>query len=112
MELIYYSSMGSCIMYDVVIFIVFVAGFLFFISPCVLPLFPAFLLYITGMSVNELNKDNTKLSKRAMLHTILFLLGCSSVFILLGFIAMLISYFFMMYHDIFLHFGSFLIIFC
>src|SRR5699024_6432711 len=66
---------------------------------------------ITGMSVNELNKDNTKLSKRAMLHTILFLLGFSSVFIMIGFTATLISDFFMMYQDIIRQIGAILIIF-
>lgn len=98
-------------MEDVGIFIAFGAGFLSFISPCVLPLFPAFLSYITGMSVNELNKDNTKLSKRAMLHTILFLLGFSSVFVMIGFTATLISDFFMMYQDIIRQIGAILIIF-
>lgn len=98
-------------MEDVGIFIAFGAGFLSFISPCVLPLFPAFLSYITGMSVNELNDDNAKLPKKAMIHTVLFLLGFSSVFIMIGFTATLISDFFMMYQDIIRQVGSIIIIF-
>ncbi|MFZ0476326.1 MAG: cytochrome c biogenesis protein CcdA, partial [Halobacillus sp.] len=39
-------------MSEINIFIAFGAGFLSFISPCVLPLYPAFLSYITGMSVS------------------------------------------------------------
>src|SRR5690625_6012162 len=64
-------------MSEVNLFLAFGAGFLSFISPCVLPLFPAFLSYITGMSVSELNDDNKKLTKKSMLHTVLFLLGFS-----------------------------------
>src|SRR5699024_12570367 len=49
--------------------------------------------------------------KRAMLHSILFLLGFSSVFIMIGFTATLISDFFMMYQDIIRQIGAILIIF-
>jgi len=45
---------------EINIFLAFGAGFLSFISPCVLPLYPAFLSYITGMSVSEINEENKK----------------------------------------------------
>lgn len=96
---------------DVGILLAFGAGFLSFISPCVLPLFPAFLSYITGMSVSELNEDNSKLTKRALIHTILFLLGFSSIFIMIGFSTTLISDFFTMYQGIIRQVGAILIIF-
>lgn len=70
---------------DINLFLAFGAGFLSFISPCTLPLYPAFLSYITGMSVNELKDDNAMLRKRSMLHTIFFLLGFAIVFIILGY---------------------------
>jgi len=98
-------------MSEVNLFLAFGAGFLSFISPCVLPLFPAFLSYITGMSVSELNDDNKKLTKKSMLHTVLFLLGFSSVFIMIGFSTTLISDFFTMYQDIIRQIGAILIIF-
>src|SRR5690625_2050069 len=98
-------------MSEVNIFLAFGAGFLSFISPCVLPLFPAFLSYITGMSVSEINEDNKMLTKKSLLHTILFLLGFSSVFIMIGFTTTLISDFFFMYQDIIRHIGAILIIF-
>src|SRR5699024_10988380 len=69
---------------DINVFIAFGAGVLSFVSPCVLPLFPAFLSYITGMSVNELREDNKMLNRKSMLHTIFFLLGFSVIFILMG----------------------------
>lgn len=93
------------------IFLAFGAGFLSFISPCVLPLFPAFLSYITGMSVSELNEDNKRLTKKSMLHTILFLLGFSSVFIMIGFSTTLVADFFTMYQNIIRQIGAILIIF-
>ncbi len=98
-------------MTEVNLFLAFGAGFLSFISPCVLPLFPAFLSYITGMSVSEISEENKMLTKKSMLHTILFLLGFSSVFIMIGFSATLISDFFTIYQDIIRQIGAILIIF-
>jgi len=98
-------------MSDINVFIAFGAGFLSFISPCVLPLFPAFLSYITGMSVNELKEDNQMLNKKSILHTIFFLLGFSSVFIMLGFTTSFISEFLLTYQDIIRQIGAILIIF-
>ena len=98
-------------MSDVNVFIAFGAGFLSFISPCVLPLFPAFLSYITGMSVNELKEDNKMLNKKSLLHTIFFLLGFSSVFIMLGFTTSFISEFLLTYQGIIRQLGAVLIIF-
>ncbi len=51
-------------MQDISIFLAFGAGFLSFISPCCLPLYPAFLSYITGMSVSELKEENAMLRKK------------------------------------------------
>lgn len=61
------------------------AGALSFLSPCVLPIFPAYLSYITGISVKELNeRQNTKIHGKLLSHSIVFLLGVSLVFISLG----------------------------
>lgn len=59
----------------------FSAGLLSFISPCVLPLIPAYLSYIAGSAVSDI-KNRTKTS--LMLRTAFFVLGFSLVFILLG----------------------------
>lgn len=64
---------------DLNIFISFGAGVLSFISPCCLPLYPAFLSYITGLSVTELKEDNNKLNSRPIFHTIFFLIGFSII---------------------------------
>lgn len=63
----------------------FGAGVLSFVSPCVLPIFPAFLSYITGISVKELKEAQTKEVRKAILtHSVFFLFGVSLIFIGLG----------------------------
>ena len=70
---------------DLNIFFAFGAGFLSFISPCTLPLYPAFLSYITGMSLDDLQSDSKRMNKSGMLHTLFFLIGFSIIFVALGF---------------------------
>ncbi|RUL48610.1 cytochrome c biogenesis CcdA family protein [Lysinibacillus antri] len=63
----------------------FGAGAISFLSPCVLPLFPAYLSYITGISVMEIQAEqNSEIRKRIFSHSIIFLLGIGVVFISLG----------------------------
>lgn len=68
------------------LFIAFTAGFLSFVSPCVLPLVPSYVSYITGLSLTELTSESA--SNRVKLVTIynslLFILGFSLVFIAFG----------------------------
>lgn len=96
---------------DVNIFIAFGAGLLSFISPCVLPLFPAFLSYITGMSVSEINDENKMMTRRSLLHTIFFLLGFSSIFIMIGFTTTYIAEFLMVYQGLIRQIGAVVIVF-
>ncbi|SEP60422.1 cytochrome c biogenesis CcdA family protein [Piscibacillus halophilus] len=96
---------------DVNIFLAFGAGFLSFISPCVLPLYPVFLSYVTGMSVEELKTENAMLRKRSLLHTLFFLIGFSSIFIMIGFSTYLVGEFFIQHQDLIRQLGAILIIF-
>ena len=67
------------------LFASFAAGLLTFISPCVLPLIPAFISFITGASLNDLKESPTKSAARqAFLKTAIFVSGFSVVFIVLG----------------------------
>ena len=79
------------------IIVSFVAGILSFLSPCVLPLVPAYISYITGNSIKEINN---KESPQVFQKTILFILGFSLVFILLGLTATTISKFLYQYRNI------------
>ena len=56
------------------------AGFISFLSPCVLPIIPGYISYITGKKLDEIEKDKRKV----LIKTILFSLGFSFVFISLG----------------------------
>ena len=58
----------------------FGAGFISFLTPCVLPIIPGYISYITGKNLNEIEKDK----KIVLIKTILFSLGFSLVFIILG----------------------------
>ncbi len=65
----------------------FVAGILSFLSPCVLPLVPGYVSLISGTSVEELTMAAQRLTRRVMLSSVMFILGFSVVFILLGAVA-------------------------
>lgn len=93
-------------MTDVNIFLAFGAGFLSFISPCCLPLYPAFLSYITGMSVGELKTENAMLQKRSLLHTLFFLIGFSIIFFALGFTSSFLGNFFLNNQDLIRQIGA------
>ncbi|NQD68751.1 cytochrome c biogenesis protein CcdA [Bacillus haikouensis] len=97
-------------MADINLFLAFGAGFLSFISPCCLPLYPAFLSYITGMSVSELKTDNAMLQRRSLTHTIFFLLGFSVIFIAIGFGTSFIGEFFLDYKDLIRQLGAIFIV--
>jgi cytochrome c-type biogenesis protein len=62
------------------IVVAFVAGVLSFLSPCVLPLVPSYIGFLTGMTLPEIGSRR----RAALLHALLFVLGFSLVFILLG----------------------------
>jgi len=62
----------------------FVAGLLSFLSPCVLPLVPGYVSLISGSSVAAVESREQRLLGRVMLNSLMFVLGFSIVFILLG----------------------------
>ncbi|PTY81158.1 cytochrome c biogenesis protein CcdA [Heyndrickxia sporothermodurans] len=95
---------------DLNIFLALGAGFLSFISPCCLPLYPAFVSYITGMSVNELKNENAMLQRRSLLHTLCFILGFSIVFIGLCFGTSFICCLFKDYQDLLRQIGAIIIV--
>ena len=65
--------------------VAFSAGLFSFLSPCMLPLFPSYLSFVTGMSVSDLSADLTSAARRrVMLHAVTFVIGFSVVFVALG----------------------------
>ncbi len=70
---------------NVSILVAFLAGLFSFLSPCVFPLIPSYLSYVSGMSVDELMADKTARSRLSSIkHSLMFILGFTAVFVLLG----------------------------
>ena len=66
-------------------FIAFAAGLVSFFAPCVIPLLPAYVAYVTGVSLTELKiKGYTPYIKKILLTSLFYILGFSLVFTLLG----------------------------
>ncbi len=73
--------------------VAFAAGLLTYLSPCLLPLIPAFIVYITGVSFQDLKDEEEKrlLRKKTIIHSLLFIAGFSIIFVLLGLTATIVG---------------------
>jgi cytochrome c-type biogenesis protein len=71
----------------------FGAGILSFISPCVLPIVPGYLSFISGVSIEDLKEKKSKAANRVLVNSLFFVLGFSVVFIALGASATFVSNF-------------------
>lgn len=71
---------------DIGIFTALIAGVISFASPCVLPIVPGYLSFITGLGLDQLTsqEDRSKVLKIASLNSVLFVIGFSTIFVLLG----------------------------
>src|SRR6201998_2709478 len=79
--------------HDVSIPAALIAGLVSFLSPCVLPLVPPYLIYLTGATIEHVaNEETAAASRRAVVASAaLFVLGFSTVFVLLGASASLVG---------------------
>ncbi len=85
---------------NVSIFLAFGAGLLSFISPCVLPLVPSYVTFLTGVSFEELtdeNQSDPKIKKIILLNSLMFILGFSIVFVAMGASLSLLGQYFSVY---------------
>ncbi len=76
-------------MNEISVIMAFTAGVVSFLSPCVLPLFPGYLSFISGVSIDEIQKGEQNLLPGRKQYTILlnalfFIIGFSAVFVVLG----------------------------
>jgi len=64
----------------------FIAGLLSFLSPCVLPLIPSYITYITGITFADLQAEHPShiIRQKTILHSLCFICGFTTVFVLLG----------------------------
>ncbi len=85
------------------------AGLLSFLSPCVLPLVPSYLSFVTGMTLDDL-QDGAVDRRAVMVHSALFVAGFTGVFMILGATASFLGQFFNLYEDWIARIGGVLII--
>lgn len=85
----------------------FLAGVISFLSPCVLPIVPPYLAYMSGISLSEATDNNKAVS--IFLPAVFFVLGLSTVFLILGFTASALGTVFLSYQDIFITISGILV---
>ena len=71
-----------------------VAGIISFLSPCVLPIVPPYLAYMSGVSLNDMSSEAAA-RRRAVIAALFFVMGLSTVFLILGFTASAFGAFFL-----------------
>jgi cytochrome c-type biogenesis protein len=88
-------------MKDISFSLAFVSGVFSFLSPCVLPLVPAYVSFITGVSLDELRHSPglSKMVSKIMPNTIAFVIGFSTIFISLGASSSLLGSLLIKYQD-------------
>jgi cytochrome c-type biogenesis protein len=95
------------------IIVALVGGLLSFVSPCVFPLLPSYLSFITGMSLDDLQTPllRAHVRKKVVLNSLFFILGFSAVFVALGASFSLLGGFFGRYQGIIQRIAGLIIIF-
>jgi len=87
-------------MTDVSYPLAFLAGFLSFLSPCILPLIPSYVSYMTGASFEDMRTgDRGKIRKLTIINSLAFIFGFSFIFISLGASSSAIGGLFLQYQD-------------
>jgi cytochrome c-type biogenesis protein len=77
------------------------AGFFTFLSPCVFPLIPFYIFYITGITAKEKETlSDSKVRARVAFHALFFVLGFSFIFVVLGVSFSFLGRFFYEYSEI------------
>lgn len=94
-------------MENVTVFAAFLAGLLSFISPCVLPLIPVYLGYLTG---STFQKDQLPSRQLVFAHALMFVSGFTFIFVTFGVFAGFLGSTLYRLIDIFIYFGGFLLI--
>ena len=97
---------------DISLFIAFAAGLLSFVSPCVLPLVPSYVSYITGLTIEELTSETQRARVRGtiIVNSLLFIAGFSAVFIAFGASASLAGQLLLTYQDFLRKLGGAIIV--
>ena len=76
------------------ILIALTAGIISFLSPCVLPIVPPYLAYMSGVTLNDMSSVAAA-RRKAVIAALFFVMGLSTVFLILGFTASVFGAFFL-----------------
>ncbi|MFD2673272.1 cytochrome c biogenesis CcdA family protein [Marinicrinis sediminis] len=81
--------------------VAFAAGLVSFLSPCTLPLYPAYLSRLTGLSYQDMTdkQKSVRVRMQIMTHTAVFVAGISLIYFMLGFSATLVGSWFITYRE-------------
>lgn len=92
--------------------IAFAAGFLSFVSPCVLPLLPSYISFITGLSVEQLTsgEDTVRVKRIVLVNSLLFIAGFSTIFVALGASASAVGNLLLTHQDVIAKVGGVIVI--
>jgi cytochrome c-type biogenesis protein len=93
----------------------FIAGLVSFVSPCVLPIVPSYISFITGLSFDDLTGKSTALTRRevsktTVWHSLIFIMGFSALFIGFGASASFVGQFLLTYQEVIRKVGGILIV--
>ncbi len=91
--------------------VAFSAGMFSFLSPCVLPLIPSYVMYITGLSFQDLHASHPDrlIRRETFLHSLFFVLGFTAIFTMLGASATLIGSLIQQHSNVIVKVGGILI---
>lgn len=88
----------------------FLSGLLSFFTPCILPLVPSYIVYISGITVHDMSTPGSGHRKKVFFHSLLFILGFSLVFVALGVSSSLIGTFLFKYQVYIIRIGGVVLI--
>ncbi len=92
------------------IVVAFLAGLLSFLSPCVLPLIPSYVSFITGLGMEELEGGGEDVKRVTLVHSLLFVAGFTIIFMIMGASATYVGQLLRSYQDLIARVGGVIII--
>ena len=79
------TGISSLFIPNVSLLVAFLAGLFSFLSPCVFPLIPSYLSYVSGVSIERMYETNLAGARKVVvINSLLFILGFTIIFVLLG----------------------------
>ncbi|MEN6616263.1 MAG: cytochrome c biogenesis protein CcdA [Syntrophorhabdus sp.] len=86
------------------------SGVLSFFTPCILPLIPSYLIYISGITVDNALSPTWEHRRKVLLHSVCFIFGFSTIFVILGISTSFLGNFLSRYHTYILRIGGIILI--